>query len=134
MQRDATQCDAAQRKPMHGTANQRIATVLAIPLILVLLLIPNTWTRRNKKQNTFMIVSVPATNTARTTLDVLMDQMEEHASTVDLRRMEVRGDSLEATLYVAANSATGIADIIDTVRSTISDAEIAFIEQEPGLG
>lgn len=115
-------------------ANQRIATVLAIPLILVLLLIPNTWTRRNKKQNTFMIVSVPATNTARTTLDVLMDQMEEHASTVDLRRMEVRGDSLEATLYVAANSATGIADIIDTVRSTISDAEIAFIEQEPGLG
>ena len=81
-----------------------------------------------------MIVSVPATNTARTTLDVLMDQMEEHASTVDLRRMEVRGDSLEATLYVAANSATGIADIIDTVRSTISDAEIAFIEQEPGLG
>jgi hypothetical protein len=115
-------------------ANQRIATIVAIPMILVLLLIPNTWTRRNKKQNTFMIISVPSTNTARATLDVLMEQMGQHASTVDLRRMEVRKESLEATLYVAANSATSIADIIDTVRSMIPAAEIAFIEQEPGLG
>jgi uncharacterized membrane protein YhiD involved in acid resistance len=115
-------------------ANQRIATLIAVPLILVMLLIPITWTRTKSRQNTFMIMSVPSSNTAQETLAIVMELMEEHATTVDLRRMEVRGQSLEATLYVAAKNAESIAATVDAVRSQIPDAEIAFIEQEPGIG
>ena len=114
-------------------ANQRIATLIAVPLILVLLLIPIMWTKRRVKQNTFMIVSVPGVNTARETFDTLVEHIKEHAGMVDLRRIEAKDDSLEATLYVSANSAGSVADIIDSVRSTISGAEIAFIEQETGF-
>ena len=81
-----------------------------------------------------MIVSIPSINNARDTLDILMEKMEEHASTADLRRMEIRDSSLEATLYVAANSAASVAEIIDTIRTQFPSAEIAFIEHEPGLG
>lgn len=115
-------------------ANQRIATLIAVPLILVMLLIPIKWTRTRTRQNTFLIMSVPSSNTARETLATVLELMQEHATTVDLRRMEVRGEMLEATLYVAAKSAEGIAEMIDSVRSSIPDAQIAFIEQEPSLG
>lgn len=114
-------------------ANQRIATVIAIPLILVLLLIPIVWTKRRAKQNTFMIISVPGINTARETFDTLMEQLQKHATAVDLRRIEATDDRLDATLYVSTSSAGSLTDIIDAVRSTISGAEIAFIEQETGF-
>ena len=114
-------------------ANQRIATVIAIPLILVLLLIPIAWTKRRAKQNTFMIISVPGTNAARATFDSLMDQIKDHAEMVDLRRIEAKGDTIEATLYVSVSTAGGIADIIDGVRTAIPGAEVAFIEQETGF-
>ena len=65
---------------------------------------------------------------------MIIKLMQEHATKVDLRRMEVRGEKLEATLYVAAKSSEGIAEMVDVVRSSIPDAQIAFIEQEPGLG
>ena len=57
----------------------------------------------------------------------------EHAQMVDLRRIEAKGDTIEATLYVSADSASGIADIIDAVRARIPGSEVAFIEQETGF-
>ncbi len=114
-------------------ANQRIATLLAIPTILVLLLIPFTWLKKGKKQNTFMMFSLPGIGTAREALDILIEQMNNHATRVDLRRMESRGDSLDVTLYVAAKSVGNVADVIDAVRARFPEAEISFIEQETGF-
>jgi hypothetical protein len=114
-------------------ANQRIATIIAIPMILVLLLIPISWTKRRAKQNSFMIISMPGISAAREAFDALIDDIKDYATMVDLRRMESKGDVLEATLYVSAKNAGSIADIIDAVRARVSGAEIAFIEQETGF-
>ena len=80
-----------------------------------------------------MIISVPGISTARETFDTLMEQIKEHAEMIDLRRIETKDDTLEATLYVSTSSAGRIADIIDAVRARFPGAEVAFIEQETGF-
>lgn len=114
-------------------ANQRAATLIAVPVILTLLVIPNMWAKRSAKQNTFMLLELPDVDEAKSTFDRIIASLESHAISADLRRMDMRGSRFEATLFVAARSAGDIASMIDLVRAEYPDVGITFVEQETGF-
>lgn len=114
-------------------ANQRAATLIGVALILILLLVPNLWTKRKVRQNTYMRIIVPEIVHAKSTFDEVIKSLAHHAKSADLRRIDVNGTSMEATMYVSTEDSSDITSIIDEIRSQFPEAEISFVQQETGF-
>ena len=85
-------------------ADQRVPTVVAVVGILAIMLIPNLMAKRSTRRNTFMSVEIPDAANARETFESLVDELRGHVQEANLRRIDVNGQMLEATLFILARS------------------------------
>ena len=114
-------------------ANQRAATLVGVFVILAVLLIPNLWTKRAVRQNTYMRIIMPDIGQAKDAFEGVVASLTLHAKSADLRRIDVRGNTLEATLYVSTRHSSDITTIIDELRGQFPEVEISFVQQETGF-
>jgi len=116
-------------------AGQRVATIVAVPTVLVLMTNPYLLSSRtSRKQNTFMRVEIPNTDDGKAVFDSLVEELAQHISEADLRRVDMHGSTLEATFYVAAKDEGAVADLLGSIRQRYPQASVTFVEQTSGLG
>jgi len=114
-------------------ANQRAATLIGLFVILAVLLIPNLWTKRAVRQNTYMRIVMPDIDQASGAFESVVTSLAEHAHSADLRRIDVSGSVMEATMYVSTRDPSEITSIMDELRGQFPGVEISFVQQETGF-
>jgi uncharacterized membrane protein YhiD involved in acid resistance len=114
-------------------ADQRIGTIVAVPAILAIMLIPNLMSRSWGRRNTFIRAELENTTNATETFTNIVEELSKHVLEADIRRMDLNGQTLDVTLYVSAKKDSNIVELLDGIRQKYSTASITFVEQDPSL-
>lgn len=111
-------------------ANQTLPTMVAGPLILAVMA-GFKWTRReSKKKNLYLSLDWKNTNGNSSRLLKNFNQViSGHVMASDLRRMDVRNNSVEATFFIDIEDPDKLSDMADDLNSTFSGIGITFIDQ-----
>ena len=114
-------------------ADQRLATILAVAVILPVMLIPYYMASRSSRRNTFMQIEIPDSVHPREEFEQVVTQLAQHVRSADLRRMDLSGQTLNATLSVSTRSDKDIAALMEGMRQHYPNASITFVEQDAGF-
>jgi len=112
-------------------ANQTMPTVIAGLLILTVMAIYK-WTRRESK-NKNLYLSIDWKNMTDDLPDRLLNRLNEviskHALTSDLRRFDVRPESIEATYFLDIASTDNLSALVDDLRQAFPLIGVTFLDQ-----
>lgn len=110
-------------------AGQTLATIAATIAILLLMLGPYWWSRKSTSSNTFVRVHIPETNDGPATFTRLVEQMAQGVSRVELRRMDLHDEVLEATFLVTVPDEAELARIVGGIKQAYPNASVTFVAQ-----
>ena len=112
-------------------ANQTIPTVIAGPGILMVMVLFK-WTRRGN-DNKNLYLSIDWKNPADSNSDRLLNRLNEviskHVLTSDLRRFDVRPESIEATYFLDIASTDQLSALVDELRNSFPMIGVTFLDQ-----
>lgn len=112
-------------------ADQRLPTIVAIAVILGYLFIRTFLTPPSSRNNLFLDVTTgDHDNAFRQINDVLL----EHVETAELRRLDRRDTSLQATYLIHCQNDQALAGLMNDLRAQLPDCELTFVEQDNTLG
>lgn len=112
-------------------ADQREATILAIIIILLFLLVRRLWKTAPAKNNLFLNVLTPSQDDGFTQINEILTR---HVQSADLHRVDHSEQTMQATYLIAAPDASGLAKLMDDLRTTFPTSEFSFVEQENTFG
>ena len=111
-------------------ADQRIPTLVAGPLILIVMAVFKWSRKESKKKNLYLsldyAVNVKETEGLLTRFNNVIDN---HVLVADLRRMDVREEGLEATYFIDVQSSDNLSALIDDLQKSFSGIGVTFIDQ-----
>jgi uncharacterized membrane protein YhiD involved in acid resistance len=112
-------------------ANQAIPTVIAGAGILMVMALVK-WTRRgNDKKNLYL--SIDWKNPADSNLEHLLERLNaviaKHVLSSDLRRFDVRAESVEATYLLDIANTDQLSVLVDELRSSFPLIGVTFLDQ-----
>jgi len=112
-------------------ANQTIPTVVAAAFILVVMAIIGRLRKQRAGKNIYLSVDLTSTaaDGSSTTLERLNEIILRHARTSDLRRYDVRQDTIEATYFVDIASTADLSTLIGELRRAFPAAGVTFLDQ-----
>jgi uncharacterized membrane protein YhiD involved in acid resistance len=110
-------------------ADQRIATVVAFVVILIMMLVPRLFGRPWTRRNTFMRVELSDTTDPQAAYEGMIDEISKHLLEVDLRRIDLNGSTLDLMLYISARRDRDIVAVLGSLKQIYPQANISFIEQ-----
>ena len=113
-------------------ADQRIPTVTATAVILGVLTIRYATSRRGPAHNLYLTVEVPDEG-EESSFRKITKLLAEHVKVADLRRMDVRDGSMQATFYIDCDNDQVLMDAIDSLKKNFPGASISFVDQEQVL-
>ena len=112
-------------------ANQTVPTIIAGVVILTVVALLR-WTRR-EAGNKNLYLSIDWKNPADGNPDRLLNRLNEviskHVLTSDLRRFDVRPESLEATYFLDIASTDQLSTLVDELRSSFPMIGVTFLDQ-----
>jgi len=111
-------------------ADQRIPTLVAGPLILIIMAVFK-WTKKESK-NKNLYLSLDWKETPEKTGDFLTQFNQvigKHVLISDLRRMDVREGGLEATYFIDVESPGDLSNLVEDLQKTFSGIGVTFIDQ-----
>ena len=111
-------------------ADQTLPTVAAGTVILAFLAILK-WRREGKaERNLFLSIDIDAgdAQTGGRYLDRLNETIGAHARRADLRRFDMRGNTVEATYFLDIESSVGLNDMIDDLRRAFPSIGVTFLD------
>ncbi len=111
-------------------ADQRIPTLVAGPLILIIMAVFK-WTKKESK-NKNLYLSLDWRETPEKTGDFLTQFNQvigKHVLISDLRRMDVREGGLEATYFIDVESPGDLSSLVEDLQKTFSGIGVTFIDQ-----
>ena len=111
-------------------ADQTIPTLVAGPTILAVMAIFK-WTRRDsKKKNLYLSLDWKSNGGNETSLLNRFNQViGKHVLVSDLRRMDARDNSVEATYFIDIETPENISGLVDDLHSTFTGIGVTFIDQ-----
>ena len=111
-------------------ADQRIPTLVAGPLIL-LVMAGFKWNRKeSKKKNLYLSLDWEVTVKETTgLLSRFTDVIKNHVLISDLRRIDVREAGLEATFFIDVQNPDNLSALIDDLQKSFSGIGVTFIDQ-----
>jgi len=109
-------------------ADQRLATVISICVIMVLLVGTRLTSLRSQTQNLYLNIQVPEEGTDNA-LGSVNDILGRHAQFVDVRRLDRRDHTLQLTYYLDYKDKDKLAELVDDLRTNIPDSSFSFIDQ-----
>jgi len=111
-------------------ADQTVPTLVAGPFILTAMALFNWKHRESKKKNLFL--SLDWKNNGEKDehlLNQLNQVIGKHVLLSDLRRMDVRDNSIEATYFIDIKNPENLSALVDDLKSSFSGIGVTFIDQ-----
>ena len=111
-------------------ADQRIPTLVAGPLILIVMAVFK-WSRKESKKKNLYLSLDWRENPGKTEnfLTQFNRVIEKHVMISDLRRIDVREGSLEATYFIDVENPDNLSKLVEDLQKTFSDIGVTFIDQ-----
>jgi len=112
-------------------ANQTVPTIVASLFILVAMAIIGRLRRQRAGKNIYLSVDLTssAPDASSVTLERLNEIILRHARTSDLRRYDVRQDTIEATYFVDIPTTTSLSALVGELRQAFPSAGVTFLDQ-----
>jgi len=111
-------------------ADQRIPTLVAGPLILIVMAVFKWTKKESKKKNLYL--SIDWRENSEKTEDFLTQLNQvigKHVLVSDLRRMDVREEGLEATYFIDVENPDNLSKLVENLQKTFSGIGVTFIDQ-----
>ena len=112
-------------------ADQRIPTLVAGPLILAIMAVFK-WTRKEESKNKNLYLSLDWEVSVKETEGLLTrfnNVIKKYVLVSDLRRIDVRGEGLEATYFIDVQNSDNLSALIDDLQKSFSGIGVTFIDQ-----
>ena len=111
-------------------ADQRIPTLVAGPLILIVMAVFK-WSRKESKKKNLYLSLDWRENPGKTEnfLTQFNRVIEKHVLISDLRRMDVREGGLEATYFIDVENPDNLSKLVEDLQKTFSGISVTFIDQ-----
>ena len=111
-------------------ADQRIPTLVAGPLILLVMAVFKWNRKESKKKNLYLSLDWEVTVKETTgLLSRFTDVIKNHVLISDLRRIDVREAGLEATFFIDVQNPDNLSALIDDLQKSFSGIGVTFIDQ-----
>jgi len=111
-------------------ADQRIPTLVAGPLILLVMAVFKWSRKESKKKNLFLSLDWEVTGQETAgLLSRFNDVIKNHVLISDLRRIDVREAGLEATFFIDVQNPDNLSALIDDLQKSFSGIGVTFIDQ-----
>ncbi len=110
-------------------ADQTVPTVVASLFIMSTVAVLY-WARSGReKRNLYLSLDWPGREGEERGLEVLNDVIARHVDVGDLRRVDSRGDTLEATYFIGMNKEGKISALLDDLHRSFPGIGVSFIDQ-----
>lgn len=109
-------------------ANQIVATLIAVPVILGFLAFAKTWRADAGGKQLYLSVDL-AGDSAPGCLGKLHAVIGKHARTCDLRRYDLRAQGVEATYLVDLTTSDALAQLTDSLQAAFPGIGVTFLDQ-----
>ena len=111
-------------------ADQRIPTLVAGPLILLIMAVFKWSRKESKKKNLYLSLDLEVTGKEREgLLSRFNDVIKNYVLISDLRRIDVREAGLEATFFIDVQNPDNLSALIDDLQKSFSGIGVTFIDQ-----
>ena len=112
-------------------ANQTVATVVAGPGILAFMAVVNSRRREKENKNFFLSLDWQSEGEEHPEryLERLKDSISMHVVSSDLRRFDIREESVEVTYYRDIANSESLSSLVDELRKTFPRIGVTFLDQ-----
>ena len=111
-------------------ADQRIPTLVAGPLILLIMAVFKWSRKESKKKNLYLSLDWEVTGKeTEGLLSRFNDVIKDYVLISDLRRIDVREAGLEATFFIDLQNPDNLSALIDDLQKSFSGIGVTFIDQ-----
>ena len=112
-------------------ANQILATVVAGPLILLVMACIKGMGRVSEDKNLYLSIDWQSDGEKHPEryLDRLNDMISKHVHTSDLRRFDVREESVEVTYFLDIVGTENLSTLVDELRGSFPRIGVTFLDQ-----
>ncbi len=111
-------------------ADQRLPTLSAFALILLVITVRARIGREPKRHNLYMNVEAPHVRGGRDTFQTINSVLAEHVLVSDMRRLDVRDGDMQATYYVDCQDGEKLAVLVQSLELSIPGVQLSFVEQK----
>jgi hypothetical protein len=109
-------------------ADQRIPTLVAVALIMLVLIGIRIFAPRSKKRNLYLNIEVP-NGQEEMHFQKVNDVLIENARLVDLRRLDHHNETLQMTYQLECGNQDALVKLMDDLRVKIPQSSFSFIDQ-----
>lgn len=109
-------------------ADQRIPTVVATCVLMILLIGTKLVSLRSRKQNLYVNIQVPEQDSSNA-FESVNDILVKHAELVDMRRLDRHNHALQLTYFLDLQDQQQLARLMDELKSNIPDCSFSFVDQ-----
>ncbi|MFC2030355.1 DUF4956 domain-containing protein [Chloroflexota bacterium] len=109
-------------------ADQRLATMMAVLVIMVVLVGIRLTAGRSQRKNLYLNIQVPE-QTSGGELETVNGILTKHARLVDMRRLDRNDDTLQLTYLLDCKEQDTLVALIDDLRNDVPNSSFSFIDQ-----
>ena len=109
-------------------ADQRLAAAIAFALILGVITAKRVIEMRQPASSFYVTIETPETESS--TYRELVDLVAHHVTVADLRRLDARDGTVQATFFVVCSGDAAIEAVISALREKMPGATVNFVDQE----
>jgi uncharacterized membrane protein YhiD involved in acid resistance len=111
-------------------ADQRIPTLVAGPLILIIMAVFKWRGKESQKKNLYLSLDWKKKPDETENFIIKLNQLiGDHVLISDLRRIDVREEGLEATYFIDVKNPNDLSKLIEDLQKTFSGIGVTFIDQ-----
>jgi uncharacterized membrane protein YhiD involved in acid resistance len=112
-------------------ADQRVPTLAAFGLILSLMTLRSLVRQAPKRHNLYMNIEVPSMNGGSDgAFQTINEVLAGHVHVSDMRRLDVRDGSLQATYYIDCQDSEKLVQLLEGLKRVIPGVGVSFVEQK----
>jgi uncharacterized membrane protein YhiD involved in acid resistance len=109
-------------------ADQRIPTIVATCVLMILLIGTKLVSLRSRKRNLYVNIQVPEQDGSHA-FESVNDILVKHAELVDMRRLDRHNHTLQLTYFLDLQDQQQLARLMDELKSNIPDCSFSFVDQ-----
>jgi uncharacterized membrane protein YhiD involved in acid resistance len=109
-------------------ADQRIPTIVATCVLMILLIGTKLVSLRSRKRNLYVNIQVPEQDSSNA-FESVNDILVKHAELVDMRRLDRHNHALQLTYFLDLQDQQQLARLMDELKSNIPDCSFSFVDQ-----
>jgi len=111
-------------------ADQRIPTLVAVGILMLLLVATRLFAPRSKRRNLYLNIQVPESEDEKTSSFQTMNAiLGRHVELVDMRRLDRRNHTLQMTYLLDCKDQDVLTSLMDDLKSALPECSFSFVDQ-----